>query len=280
MPGTSTVPSAKRVSGRIAAAVGALVAAGWLGLRVPPTPFPPFPGGGEISERRPLPNGLPPPVRRYLQAAAGDQLPVIRSAVLTGRGTLRLQGLRLPTRFRFAHLAGSAYRHFFECTWFGLPLFRVNETYVDGVARMALPFSVVENLPNVNRAANLNLWGEAIWFPSLFATDPRVRWQPVDETHAQLIVPFEQSEDRFTIRFSDATGLVEWMETIRYKRPDDQTPTRWRFEPLAWDAFYGLRIPAQGAVRWMDERSPWLGLRLEHVVYNVDVSAYFRSTAP
>src|SRR5688572_24761310 len=86
-----------------------------------------------------LPPGLPPPAARYLRTAVGDQAPLLDSAVLTGRGQLRLFGVTFPTRLRFIHAAGQGYRHYIECTWFGLPIMKVNETYLDGHLRQELP---------------------------------------------------------------------------------------------------------------------------------------------
>lgn len=82
-------------------------------------------------------------------------------------------GVRFPARFRFTHTAGQGYRHYIEAALFGLPVLRVNETYLDGRARLELPFGVVENEPKIDSAANLGLWAESIWLPSIRVTDPR-----------------------------------------------------------------------------------------------------------
>ena len=70
---------------------------------------------------------------------------------------------------------------------------KVNEWYLDGKARMELPVGVIENEPKIDMAANLALWGEAIWLPSILITDPRVRWEAIDDTTARLIVPFDSA---------------------------------------------------------------------------------------
>lgn len=58
----------------------------------------------------------------------------------------------------------------------------MNERYLDGKGRMELPFGAEEG-GKINQGANLGLWSEAIWFPSIYLTDPPVRWEVVDERH-------------------------------------------------------------------------------------------------
>jgi hypothetical protein len=252
---------------------------GWLGLQAEPAPFPPYPERTGPLETDPVPAALPAPVARYVAVALGDRIPTITTAVIIGRGRLRLSGVRFPARMRFTHIAGQSYRHDIECTWFGQPLLRVHETYIDGHARMELPFGVVANEPKVDMAANANLWGEAVWFPSVYLTDPRVRWEPVDTATAHLIVPAPESEERITVRFDAETGLIRWMEMRRYKQATDTTMTPERFEALEWQTFHGMRIPSRGALTWMDEGTPWLVMTVEDVAYNVDVSESIRTSA-
>ena len=175
-----------------------LIAVGWLGLRVRPQPFPPLAQQSPALKTVPLPAGLPAPVERYYRQLYGDQVPVIESAVITGRATMSpVGGLKLPARFRFIHQAGQDYRHFFELTWFGRTIGTGNEHYLDGKSRLALPMGLSDEGPQVDQAANLSLWAEYVWLPAVFLTDPRVRWEPVDEKTALLAVPFGDQFERF-----------------------------------------------------------------------------------
>ncbi|MCZ7674149.1 MAG: hypothetical protein M5U34_47000 [Chloroflexi bacterium] len=191
----------------------------------------------------PLPDDLPAPVARYYEAIMGEEAPVVETAVITARGKLRFMGITFPARMRFTHDAGQGYRHYIEATIFGVPLLKVNERYLDGQARMELPVGVIENEPKVDMAANLGLWGESVWLPSIFLTDSRVRWQAVDETTARLIVPFADKEDSFTITFDAQTGLIRHMEALRYREAADEEKIPWRFDVLTWDEFNGILIP-------------------------------------
>jgi hypothetical protein len=265
--------------------IGALVAIlvlGWLGLQVKPKPFPAYPEQTPALKTVELPADLPAPVARYYEAIIGDQIPIIESAVITGRAKLRLFGLRFPARFRFTHIAGQDYRHYIEATVFGCPVMKVNEYYLDGNARMELPVGVIENEPKVDMAANLGLWGESVWLPSIFITDPRVRWEAIDDTTARLVVPFDFAQDRpfgkggdtFTVTFDSQTGLLLRMEAMRYREAKDEAKIPWRNEPLGWQTFHGIKIPSPASVTWLDEGTPWSVWTIENMAYNVDVSEY------
>jgi len=254
-----------------------LATIGWLGLRVQPKPFPAYPERTPALSTVELPADLPAPVARFYETIIGDRVPVIESAVISGRGELRVFGLRFPARFRFTHIAGQGYRHYIEAIVFSYPVMKVNEWYLDGKGRMELPVGVIENEPKIDMAANLSLWGEAIWLPSLFITDPRARWEGVDDTTARLVVPFDDDEDTFTVTFDPQTGLIRTMEAMRYREATDEAKTPWLNEPLGWQTFHGIAIPSSAATTWLDEETPWATWMIEDVVYNVDVSEYVRA---
>jgi hypothetical protein len=266
-------------------ALVAILAVGWLGLQVKPKPFPAYPKQTPALKTVELPADLPAPVARYYETIIGDQIPVIESAVITGRAKLRLFGLRFPARFRFTHVAGQGYRHYIEATIFGYPVMKVNEYYLEGNARMELPVGVIENQPKVDMAANLGLWGESVWLPSIFITDPRVRWEAIDDTTARLVVPFDfaqdrpfgEEEDSFTVSFDSQTGLIRMLEAMRYREATDEAKIPWRNEPLGWQTFHGIKIPSPASVTWLDEGTPWSVWTIEDVAYNVDVSEYIRA---
>lgn len=239
--------------------------------------FPPYPEETPALRTIPLPVDLPPPVARFFQLVFGDQVPVIDSAVLTGRARMRVGGLTFPARFRFTHQAGRHYRHYIEAAVLGVPIMKVNESYLDGHARLELPFGTVENESKIDMAANLGLWAESIWLPSVFLTDGRIRWEPIDDTTARLVVPFGDQEDQFTVTFDPQSGLLKALETLRFRDAGDEKKIPWISEVRGWRTFHGLQIPYMGAAIWQDQGRPWAIFTVEHVAYNVDVSDYIRS---
>ncbi|MCO6451108.1 MAG: hypothetical protein J5I90_10015 [Caldilineales bacterium] len=249
-----------------------LIILGWLGLRVQPRPFAAFPQQTPPLETIALPDGLPAPVERYYRLVCGDEIPVITSAVLSGRATMSpVGGLKIPARFRFIHDVGQGYRHYFEMTWFGLKFGAGNEHYLDGKSLLTLPMGLSDEGPQIDQAANLSLWAEYMWLPAVFLTDPRVRWEPVDDETALLVVPFGDEEQTFVARFDPDTGQLRSLESMRYKDSKSAAKTLWLNESSNWQDIGGYQIPVTGAVTWFDMGKPWAVFTVEEVVYNVDV---------
>ncbi len=259
--------------------VAVLGGTGWLGLRIEPQPLPDAGIEAGPVETIPLPDGLPDPVDRFYRTLYGDRLPVVETAVISGRGQLRVNGITFPARYRFSHLAGHDYRHYIEVAWFGRPLLAVNEWFLDGTARLELPFGVMQG-PKVDQGANLALWAEAGWFPSIWLTDTRTRWEPIDATSARLVTPFGDETEEFTVTFDPDTGLLERLESMRFKGEEHDTKTRWVNQALDWDVLDGVPTPMTTTVTWADEGTPWARLRTEEVILNADLDRYLRADGP
>ncbi len=253
----------------------------WLGLRIKPRPFPSYSDHNRTTPAvLPMSADLPVPVARFYEVIYGDSLPLINSFIISGRGRLRFNGITFPARLRFTHNAGKEYRHYIETTFWGIPILNVNEHYLGGKSRLALPFGVIENEPQVDQAANLGLWSETLMFPSVFLTTDQVRWEEIDATTARLMVPFHGEFDSFIVYFNPETGLVDYMETMRWKNAGDLEKSRWQAQALAWGEVEGWLMPVRFAAQWMDEKSPWLIADIEDVVWNVDISHYIQDIGP
>jgi hypothetical protein len=218
-------------------------------------------------------------VERFYQRVYGESVPVIQSFVVSGRARLRFMGITFPARFRFTHIAGQGYRHYIETTIFGLAVMRVNEHYLGGKGRLELPFGVEEG-SKVDQAADLGLWAETLWLPSIYVTDQRVRWGPIDEETALLVVPFGEGKQRLVVRFDPETGMVRLLESMRYKSSDSESKTLWVNEVLQWATVDGQPTAALGAATWFDEGTPWAVFEVEDVRLNVAVEEYIQAKGP
>jgi hypothetical protein len=256
----------------IVAVIAALILIVWLGLQVRPKPF----SRPDLAQTEvktiPLPEGLPAPVERFYRAVYGEQIPVIESVVITGRGRMRPFGVWMPARFVIVHRTGYDYRHYFEVTFFGLPFLRINEGILDGKSFFESPMGTYYNDPNTNQAANLALWAEAGWFPAVWITDPRARWQAVDEHTAILFVPYQDGEESFVVRFNPQTGLVDLMEAMRYKAKGDTSKVLWLTNETQVEG-----QPRVSYATWLDQGKPWASFTLEEIQFNLDVSEFIQA---
>jgi hypothetical protein len=266
-----------RIAIVVASVLVVLSLLGWLGLQIEPRPFPVFSRQPERLHTVSLPDDLPVPVERFYRQLYGDDVPVVQSAVITGRARMRINGVTFPARYRFVHDAGQGYRHYIEACFYGIPLLKVNEHYLDGKSRLELPFGVSEG-NNVDQGANLALWAEsAFWLPSVLITDEYVRWEAVDAVTALLVVPFCDTEERFVVRFDAETGMLRLMETMRYR---DETKILWLNEARDWDIVNETKLPVVSALTWLDEGTPWAVFNVEDVVYGANVQTYVRAKGP
>lgn len=259
----------------------ALIVVGWLGLQIMPAPFPAFPQEQPALQTVPLPQGLPAPVERFYRAVYSDNVPLVKSAVLTGHAQMRpVGGITLPVRFRFTHVAGQSYRHYFEATFFGFPIIIGNEHFVDGKGLLELSVIGTSQGPKTDQGGNLALWAEAAWFPALWLTDPRVHWQAVDDQTARLTVPFGAQAETFVVRFDPETGMLRYMEAMRYRSESDTKKILWITELLPGATLPGSKVSAVGAVMWLDQGTPWAVFTMEDIRLNVDVDQYVRAYGP
>jgi hypothetical protein len=223
----------------------------------------------------PLPKDLPVPVERFYRQLYGQHMPVIETAIISGRGKLRVNGITFPARFRFTHKAGRDYRHYIEATFYGFPLLKVNEHFLKGTSRFVLPFGTSEG-PKIDQGANLALWAEAVWMPSVWVSNPQTRWEPVDEHTALLFVPFEYQEEVFVMRFDPQTGMLHLMASMRYKGEASEQKTLWLNQVREWDQTGERPMPIITAITWFDEGTPWAVLTTEEVIYNLDIAEYLQ----
>ncbi len=254
-----------------------LIGALWFGLKVKPEPFSVYGDTAAPPEAVSLPDNLPAPVARYAHTAIGEQIPVIYSAVITGTGKLTFKGITFHARWRFIHDVGQGYRHYIETTIFGRPLLVVNEWFLDGKSRLELPFGIVGAGPKTDSAAALGLWSEAVWTPSVYFTDPRVRWEAVDDRHARLIVPSGTGEDSYTVTFDAQTGLIARLESMRFQDEKSAEKILWTNKIRGWKTLNGIQVQTPTDILWGNQSRPWFTPEVATIVYNVDVSAYIRA---
>jgi hypothetical protein len=207
----------------------------------------------------------------------GERILRIETAVVWGRGRFNLNGLWFPMRFKSYNVAGREFRRDMELTWFGVPVFRGYDAYLGG--KGTLEITGLFGLINVSgegekfdQGDNLATWAEAPFTtPSALVLDPRIRWEPVDDTSARLVIPFKDEEESLRVSFDPDTGLMTRMSGMRYRGEGD-AKTPWHGETSEWRTIHGIRVPHRPVGVWEDWDGPYVVLDLEGAEYNVDVS--------
>ncbi|MBV7331535.1 hypothetical protein KFU94_25525 [Chloroflexi bacterium TSY] len=246
-----------------------LVGIGWVGLQVQPSnllPPPDEPGNlGTVA----VPPHLPAPVRRYFEVTLGEEVPRVGSLVVCGRARANF-GIWMSLRYRLVHRPGYAFERYMEVTWFGFPVLKAIDRYVDGIG-MTGPMGKEATGPAVDQGANMILWVEAPLMPSLWITDPRIRWEAIDETAARLIFPFDDEEDELIVYFDPESSLITRITALRY-RDEASGKIPWRADFLAWQKNDGITLPSHISITWEDQGKPWSYWKLEDYFWNVDIS--------
>lgn len=242
-----------------------------IGFRVRPTRMrhgAAGPPGGTVE----LSRDLPSPVVRYHKALGYDgwHVPAVDTFALWGRAWMRPAPLlRLPVRFWSEHRVGWNGRQRLAVTWFGLPVLRAVDDYVDGHGRMRIGRRSVTG-PEIDQGENLFLWAELLLVPAVLAARPQVRWQSIDADSALLRVPFGRGGDRLMVRFDPDTGLLSECRALRYRTPGGPK-VGWYVWYERWSHGPNGMYPARISVRWADQSRPWFVLDVDGIATNVSI---------
>ncbi len=185
---------------------GRLAAIAWVGLQILPKIISLATGKSQVGGNVRVPEKLPAPVRRYLKVALGERAPRIESAVFWGRAQANF-GVWMPMRFQLYHRVGYDFRRAMQVTWFGFPVLKALDQYVNGKGMTGL-VGKTDSGARVDQGANMILFAEAPLYPAIFVTDSRIRWVAIDDTSAEMFFPFGDEEDAMTVYFDPQTNLI------------------------------------------------------------------------
>jgi hypothetical protein len=231
----------------------------------------------------------PPPLRSETFRATEDAAlprPVLRFRRLTEAGgppefeTIRLETSAtihrprmppIPLRITMAHRLGKAFAHDIRIGVRRLSFRFGVDAFVDGRGVMKIG-SKVQSGPTFDRGALIAMWGEALSFPNSWNRQPGLRWEPVDDATALLLIPWAGESIPVTVGFDPLTGYPIRCHAERHK--GDGPLVGWAGLWTEWQSWPGgIPAPARMQAWWDDESAPWLDMRVEHLEVDVPIEA-------
>jgi hypothetical protein len=215
--------------------------------------------------------GLPPPVRRYLEACGAAGRAPVRSVRLRHGGTFRT-GLGQP----WSPIQGEQY---FSAdppgfVWWGrirmAPGLRVEarDRAFLGEGSMLVMLAGTVTLadargPDLDQGAQLRLLAEMAWYPTAYLDRRYVTWEPVDAERARATLRVGGREVSATFRFGP-DGLPAGVAAERYRDVGGKgVLTPWGGEFGDWREVDGLRVPFRSEVSWVIDGAPFPYARWE-----------------
>lgn len=250
-----------------------LLGVAMLGFVIPPRPFREHPAPSRPGEPAPFRPGLPEPVQRHFRDTLGDMPEQIHTALIWGRGKVNIRGVWLPMRFKAWYRPGDAFYRRLELTWFQRPVLRGQDAWINqqGVYEMG---GRVERGEGIDEGQVLTLWADAVWMPSVFVHDARLRWEAVTEHTARLVLPFAskgQKAEDLLAHFDPLSGQMTHFTALRFS-PNEEAKAPWRVDLMAWKKYQNFTIPCQIAIAWGESGSPVSYWDVDGIAYNVNVS--------
>jgi hypothetical protein len=206
-------------------------------------------------------NGLPVPVRRYLNAALPEGVRPIRGATLehTGRFNLSEDGERWRpfTSTQRVTLAPAGFDWRARIRLLPGLSIRVRDAFVDGqglleARLLGLPLASLRGGAELARGELMRFLAEAAWYPTALLPAPNLQWSPLDHSSARAELTTAGVSTSLVFRFR-ADGLIESVRSEdRGRIVRGQTiPTPWEGRWSDYAERDGMRIPLSGEVAWL-----------------------------
>lgn len=258
---------------RLLAGAAALFGVGAAGLGVPA----PVPGRSEA--RADIDFGAPDPewpdlLHQWLTTTNEGLVPVATTAEFVGTGRIRLgRSPWLPVSYRTSHHLGQEFVAEVWATWFGRPVVRGMDAYVDrrGLQRA---HDTVTLGPGLDSDGVSFLWSEAMLVPATWSLSG-VKWTQTSDDTLTLDVAGQDvaAPVTATVTCDPESGLPQTFEVPwRAKNPEGTAGAGWRVSYREWRAVNSQWAPGLVEVRWLDEERPWLRMRMEPAALDADVA--------
>lgn len=262
-----------RILMKIACALIVVIFFGWLGFQFQPKSFSVSSEIIKTTEYQQLPDNLPSQVYKHFRKVFEDKVPIVESSIVWGKAKMNISGIWAPARFIAYYIPEEGFYRYMEVTWYGIPVFKGYDLYTEEKAEFCM-VGKVETGDKIVQGQNLALWGEAVWSPSFFITDNRLKWKEVDKDNVNLSIPYEDNYQNLTIDFNSESGLIKTIEAMRY-RGQSEEKFLWRIDCLEWELFNNVLIPVKTSLTWEGDKGPWSYWIIEGIQYNTEISKGF-----
>jgi hypothetical protein len=216
---------------------------------------PPAPAGFSEAEL----DGLPPAVRRHLQAAIAPGTPLATSARLEMRGQLKL-GRWLPF---WAEQILAPHQGFHWAARVAGVIGGFDQ-YLDGRGELRwkllglVPVMRADG-PDVARSAVGRAAGEAMWLPTALLPRFGVQWEAADDRHITARFSLDGSEVDLQYLLAE-DGRIRSVVFDRWGDPDRSGAWGWYpfgGEVTGYRSFGGVKVPSAGRIGWFYGTNRW-----------------------
>ena len=223
---------------------------------------------------------LPPPVRRYLSAALGEDPPTIRFARIEHVGEFLLKSPNEWRSFRSTEYFATQPPGFIWDARIrmapGLDV-RARDALLRGtgstLGRIAGVFKVVDvqGTPDIASGALYRYLAEAVWLPTALIPSAGVQWTAIDDSTAHATLGIGETSVSLEFHFG-SDGLVQRVYTASRAREvgGKAMPTPWEGRFSRYETRHGFLIPIEGEVAWLlpsGRETYWRG-RVAEIEYN------------
>lgn len=215
---------------------------------------------------------LPPPVERWLEGHEPPTKP-FETAVVEGRARFRRDGKGwwLPIEAVMWHELGRNHVVDLRVGLGPLTFVRGLDGYIDGVGFSRISHTL-EMGHEIDQAALLFMWSEAVLFPDSWRGRDDVVWAPLDDDAAAVTFTEPEAPAPAQVTFDADSGMPSRFTAERFKGVGSRK-VEWIVEYLDWrPTGDGIMLPGAATVTWADEPGPWFRMHLERANPGADVS--------
>jgi hypothetical protein len=218
------------------------------------------------------PNGLPPPVRRWLSACGVmDRSEPIRTVFLTQHLRMRLtpeqQTWYDGEASQLFSLEPPAFSWAVRVTMnplvtvYGQDVLMAREAELQMGLYGLWPVSQVSDNPKIDEAALQRYLAEITWFPSA-ALSPYIEWESVDRRRARATITVGGLAAEGLFEFDEGGRFVRFT-TERYRDPASGERTTWIAEADEYGEFGGITVPTRMHATWKLPEGDWTWVHIE-----------------